>query len=57
MTLKEQMLYGFIAITETQYLGPFQLRLAKLSLVRVTPLLKYHAKILIFNGIFIFQIV
>jgi hypothetical protein len=34
---------------------PFQLRLARLSLVRITPLLEYHRKTLIFKGALIFQ--
>ena len=36
---------------------PFHRRLIKLSLVRVTPLIKYHIKILILSGNFSFQIV
>jgi len=38
-----------------QHLSPCQLRRAKLSLVRITPLFKYHMKILIFIGSFVCQ--
>jgi hypothetical protein len=35
---------------------PCQFRFTRLSLVRITPRRRYHAKILVFSGIFIFQI-
>ena len=34
---------------------PFQFRLARLSLVKITPLFEYHINILIFRGIFSFH--
>ena len=34
---------------------PCQFRLTRLSFVRMTPLLRYHKKILIFSGLFSFQ--
>jgi len=40
---------------KTHFLLPCQLRLARLSLVRITPRRKYHANTLVFSGIFIFQ--
>ena len=38
----------------THFLLPCQLRFVKLSFVKITPLHRYHEKILIFNGTFIF---
>ena len=40
----------------THFLLPYQFRLARLSFVRIAPRRRYHAKILVFSGIFIFQI-
>jgi hypothetical protein len=41
---------------KTHLLLPCQLRLTRLSLVRITPLRRYQAKTFVFNGIFIDQI-
>jgi hypothetical protein len=40
----------------THCLLPWQLRVTRLSLVRITPWRKYQPKILVLSGIFIFQI-
>jgi hypothetical protein len=49
---KTQVLDGFVYMTERTIFSLFKFRLARLSLIRITPLFKYHIKILIFIGIF-----
>jgi len=55
-TMKEQMLDVFIPITANALLISLPIFLARLSLVKTTPLCKNQRKILISRGILIFQI-
>jgi hypothetical protein len=50
IALEKEMLNGFWAVTEAATFITFQLRLAKLSLVKITPLFKYHKNTFILEG-------
>jgi hypothetical protein len=55
MTMKEEVINCFIAITETIFfLLPFQFFLSKLSFVRLAPPRRIQRKILILRGFFYF---
>jgi hypothetical protein len=44
-------------MTKGTFFTSIQLHFARLFLVTITPLQRYHAKILVLSGIFIFQII
>ena len=54
--LKKQVVYSLGKWQKQQFLSPCQMCLTKLSLVKTTPLFKYHRKTLILAGILDFQI-
>jgi hypothetical protein len=55
--LKKRCSIVSLLLQKQQHLLPFHLLFSKLSFVNVTPLLKYHKKILILLGIFNLQII
>jgi hypothetical protein len=54
MTIKKDVIYLHHVHKKTHFLLLVQLCLDRLSLVRITPLFKYHKKKLVFDGSFSF---